>query len=218
MPSSLAASSRLPPVRFKDLDDIVLFDLLEGLSDQGIDTSGPSLRPLVVMAWRSSVRSSRSSRPSVSITIMLSIVFFNSRTLPGHEYAIKHFADRRRDGRDGLAVRGGELLEKVLDQERDVVAPLAQGRELDADDLEAVIEVLAELPFGDGVGQVAMRGRDQADVDLDRLVAAHADDLAAFEHAQQLDLDRNRHVADLVEKSVPPLAYWNRPMRSRSAP
>ena len=99
-----------------------------------------------------------------------------------------------------LPCEADELLEEMVDQQRDVVAPLAQRRELDADDLEAMIKVLAELPLGDGVGQVAVGGRDQTDVDLDRLVGAHADDLAAFEHAEQLDLDRDRHVADLVEE------------------
>ncbi len=45
-----------------------------------------------------------------------------------------------------------------------------------------------------------MRRRDDADVYLDRLVAADARDLAVFQHAQQLGLQRQRHVADFVEE------------------
>ena len=93
-----------------------------------------------------------------------------------------------------------ELLEEVVDQQRDVVAALAQRGQLDADDLEPVIEVLAELPLGDGVAQFAMRRRYQTDADLDRLVGPDPDNLAGLEDAEQLDLDGHRHVADLVEE------------------
>ncbi len=131
---------------------------------------------------------------------MLSIVFLSSRTFPGHEYAIRTLRTAGVIAAIVLAVRGAELLEKVLDQERDIVAALAQRRKLDADDLEPVIKVLAKLPLGDRVGQVAVGRRDQPDVDLDRLVRAHPHDLAGFEHPEQLDLDRRRHVADLVQE------------------
>ena len=73
-------------------------------------------------------------------------------------------------------------------------------RQLDAHDLEPVVEVLAERARGDRLVQVAVGGRDQPDVDLDRLVRADPDDLAALQHAQQLDLGGQRHVADLVEE------------------
>ena len=48
--------------------------------------------------------------------------------------------------------------------------------------------------------EVAIGGRQEADIDLDGLVAADAEDLAVFEHAQQLGLEVERHIADLVEK------------------
>ena len=41
-------------------------------------------------------------------------------------------------------VRGAVLAQEVLDQERDVLAPVAQGRDLDGDDAQAVVEVLLE--------------------------------------------------------------------------
>ena len=45
-----------------------------------------------------------------------------------------------------------------------------------------------------------MRGRDDARVDLDRLGAADGPHLLLLQHAQQLDLQAHRHVADLVEQ------------------
>src|SRR5208283_4230992 len=97
-------------------------------------------------------------------------------------------------------VGGGELLEKMIDQEVHVLTSFAERRKLDADDLETVVEVLAELAGGDGVGEVAVGGRDQADVDLDRLVGAHPDNLAALQGAEKLDLGAQGDVADLVEE------------------
>src|SRR5581483_1865721 len=41
---------------------------------------------------------------------------------------------------------------------------------------------------------------DQAEIDLDRLLAAHGIDLAFLKGAQQLDLRIERKLADLVEK------------------
>ena len=48
--------------------------------------------------------------------------------------------------------------------------------------------------------EVAVGRRDDADVDLDRLAAADALELALLQHAQQLDLHLQRQVADLVEE------------------
>src|SRR5262245_12189734 len=45
-----------------------------------------------------------------------------------------------------------------------------------------------------------MRGGDNADIDLDALRAAEALDLTLLEHAQQLDLDVGRQIADFVEE------------------
>src|SRR3546814_16529308 len=45
-----------------------------------------------------------------------------------------------------------------------------------------------------------MRRRDDAHIDLAHLAAADADDRPVFEHAEQLDLHVETHVADFVEK------------------
>ena len=90
--------------------------------------------------------------------------------------------------------------DEVLDQRRDVLAPLAQRRDLDVDDVEAVVEVVAELARLDLAPQVAVGGGDDADVDLDRRRGADRQDLLRLDGAQQLDLQAERQVADLVEE------------------
>ena len=68
------------------------------------------------------------------------------------------------------------------------------------DHVDPVEQVLAELAGGDHRGEIAVRRRDDADVDLARLGVADAVERALLEHAQHLDLQRRRHVADLVEE------------------
>ena len=102
--------------------------------------------------------------------------------------------------RDLLAVLRGELLDEIVDQDGNVLAPLAERGQADRDHLQPVVEVAAERARLDRLLQVAIGGREDADVDLDRLVRADAGDLAVFQHPQQLDLRGQGHVAHLVEE------------------
>ena len=67
----------------------------------------------------------------------------SSRTLPGHAWliiaAIASCAERHRH-----PAPRRDLAQEVLDQRRDVLAALAQRRQLDVDDREPEVEVLAE--------------------------------------------------------------------------
>ena len=80
------------------------------------------------------------------------------------------------------------------------------------DDVQAVEEVLAEPALLHHPPQVDVGGGDDADVDLDRLDAAEAHELALLNHAQQLGLGLERDVADLVEEDACPCR------RARTAP
>ena len=81
-----------------------------------------------------------------------------------------------------------------------VLAPLAQGRELDGEDREAVEEVAAERALLDGALKIDVRGGDDAHVGAQNLVRAHARELAVLKHAQQAHLRRQAHLAYLVEE------------------
>ena len=67
-------------------------------------------------------------------------------------------------------------------------------------DVQPVVEILAEQALLALRVEVAVRGRDHAHVDRDRLRRADRPHLAFLQHAQQLHLQRQRHVADLVEE------------------
>ena len=85
-------------------------------------------------------------------------------------------------------------------QRRDVAAALAQRRQQDVDDVQAIEQILAEATLGDLLLQVAVGRGDQADVGRDGLIATHAFELAFLQHAQELHLGRRRDVADFVEE------------------
>ena len=91
-------------------------------------------------------------------------------------------------------------VEKMSDQFRDVLAALAQRRQVDRHDVEPVVQVLAE-PAGGGFGQqVAVAGGDDAGVDADRLRVADALELALLQRAEQLHLQVGRRGVDFVEE------------------
>ena len=99
-----------------------------------------------------------------------------------------------------LLVLFAELFEKVLDQQRNVFAPVAQRRQIDVDDVEPVVEILAEFLFLHHLAQVRIGGRENPHVDLHDFVRAERREFLLLNHAQQLRLRLRPDGADFVEK------------------
>ena len=97
----------------------------------------------------------------------------------------------------------------------DVVRPLAQRRQAQAHDVEAMQEVLAEQSLAHALLQVLVRGRDDAHVGAQRRVAADAVVLAVRQHAQEAHLQVGGHVADLVEEQRAALGLLEAPAAQR---
>ena len=104
------------------------------------------------------------------------------------------------DSLDAFADAHGELVDQEMDEQRDVLLAIPQRRQMDGEDVETIVQVLAERLLADRLEQVAVGGRDDADIDLDRLLAADALELALLEDAEQLGLRVGRQLADLVEE------------------
>ena len=96
-----------------------------------------------------------------------------------------------------LAVHAAE---EVVYQQRDIVDPLAERRDADREHVEPVEEVLAEAAGRGQRFQVLVGGGDEADVGVDRRVAADALELLLLQQPQQLRLRGGRHVADFVHE------------------
>ena len=71
---------------------------------------------------------------------------------------------------------------------------------MDPDDVEAVEEVDSERSLLHHLLQVLVGRGDDPDVDLHRLVAAHAVELPVGEHAEEPRLHVGRHVADFIKE------------------
>src|SRR3990167_5375395 len=94
------------------------------------------------------------------------------------------------------------LRHEVPHQQRDILGPLAQGRDPDREDVQPIEKVRAEPPFMCRRFEVAVGRRDHPDPDPDGR-SAHALELPFLEHAEQLRLKVERQLADLVQEDGP---------------
>ena len=107
---------------------------------------------------------------------------------------------------DGLSHLLVVLRQKVLREERNVLAAIAQRRQVNPDDVDPVEQILAETPVGDELRQILIRRGDDADVglhflktaDLWRRPEASLDAIAAF-----LGTKRKPGVPPVTEYIVP---------------
>ena len=105
-----------------------------------------------------------------------------------------------REARDLLAVARRHLLQKMQRERHDVLGTLGQCRNAQRDHVQTVIQVLAKQALGNALVQAAVRGGNDAQIHVDGLGRAHGPHLALLQHAQQFRLQRQRHVADFVQK------------------
>jgi hypothetical protein len=109
--------------------------------------------------------------------------FSSSRTFPGQ-------ATQEHGARSGLQpVRralplSSDALEVMVDEQVGVLGTLAQGRQPDHEDVQAVPQVLPKATGGDVRSQVAVRGGEDAHVDPGRSIGADPPHLAFLQDAQ----------------------------------
>src|SRR6202044_1035707 len=95
----------------------------------------------------------------------------------------------------------------------------AQGGHADRKDVQSVEEILPECLVADGVSEMSVRGRKDADIDPDGLASADSLEFALLEHAQQSDLHLQRQLADFVQEecaAVGPLESAQTSLRGTS--
>ena len=88
----------------------------------------------------------------------------------------------------------------MLSAQADVSGPLAQGRYLELQDVEAVVEVLAEASLGGELLESPVGGGDDADVQLYLLAATDSGYGVRLHGAQELGLEFYGQFANLVEE------------------
>jgi hypothetical protein len=132
--------------------------------------------------------------------------------LPGQAYAWSRSAAPR------LSRFARRLGQEVRGQQRHVAAALAQRRQRERDAVQPVVEVLPEAALGALRPQVLVGRRHHADVDLDRTRAAHPEELARLDRAQELRLHGSDTSPISSRNSTPRSAASNRPGGARARP
>ena len=85
--------------------------------------------------------------------------------------------DLTRDPRDATAELGPELVREMTDEKRNVAGPFPQRRQLDGEDVEAVVEVGPKVSLLHRSGEIAVGRGDDPDVDA---ASAKASDTLEF--------------------------------------
>ena len=109
------------------------------------------------------------------------------------------FRGRRQDQRLPVQI-AAVFVDEVAGERGDVVRPLPERRDGDGEYRQTEVQVLAVLSGRNGGFQIAIGGCDNAHVHLQRRGAAHALEALLLERAQNLRLQRQRQIADFIEK------------------
>ncbi len=104
------------------------------------------------------------------------------------------------DALDALADPTHEVIDEKVREERDVLGTIAERREMNGEDVQSVVKILAESFFLNRFQEVAVGGGDDADIDPHRKVAADAFEFMRLQNVKQLGLDLGRNLANLIEE------------------
>src|SRR5882724_8239001 len=114
-----------------------------------------------------------------------------------------------------LSEVAAQAVEDAASQDGDILAPVAQRRNVELQSADPVVEILAEPALLNGGAQLAVGGGDEADVDGAVLDVAEAAEAFLFEHLQEAGLDLRVHVADLVEEDRAEVGHFEQPLLGR---
>ena len=97
----------------------------------------------------------------------------------------------------------GAGFQHMLRDDHDVLLPLAQGRNHDLHDVQAIKQIFPKPPLRHFLAKILLRRTNQAHIDVDPVVPSDALELPFLEHPQQLHLDDRRNFPDFVEEQGP---------------
>src|SRR6266699_3876899 len=102
-------------------------------------------------------------------------------------------------------------IQKMSYQQRDVVAPFPQAWQLDWNNIEPVIKVLAARAFLNPLFKWLVSGGYDSNIDIDRRIISYTPDFAFLEHTQETALQHRRHRANFVQKDCPAVGLLKKP-------
>ena len=94
----------------------------------------------------------------------------------------------RVESRDRLAVPLRIIAQEMLRQQLNIFAPLSQGRNLDRDDAQPIVEILPEATFGDLLIKITIRRSDYTYIDWNLLGRSYRTDTPFLQAVFQIVL------------------------------
>ena len=105
----------------------------------------------------------------------------------------------------------GRRLPAVFRQQRNVIWSITQRRNLNANDIKPIEQILSEAARRRFGPHVAVGRGDDANVNLAAERLADAPHLLLLDGAKQFRLGARRQVGDLVEQKGPPVCFLEQP-------
>ena len=106
----------------------------------------------------------------------------------------------------------------MLDQQRQILRPLAQRRQLNLDTLQAVIEILTEATRGNFGFQIAITRCNNPHIDRNFLLRTDRPNAPLLKHTQQLGLRGKRHFANFIKKQRAAASIVEQPLAALLGP
>src|SRR6266536_2161780 len=91
-------------------------------------------------------------------------------------------------------------MNEMLDQSGQIIKSFAQRRDVDLENIEPIVKILAKAARFDFTFEIAVGRRKNAYIYFDRSRGSHRQDGFLFEHAQKFGLQTHRHLADFIEE------------------
>ena len=113
------------------------------------------------------------------------------------QHLIEHF---RRDVLDLFLSRERMVAKNMFNQERKIFQPFTQRRDMDRNNIDAIIKILPQRTTSQGKGEVDIRRRNDTHINLDFPISAKPLNFSLLEDSQELDLHRESNALDLVQK------------------
>ena len=129
-----------------------------------------------------------------------SMALASSRMLPGQSCAISISIASGLMELSVMPTPQGVTIEHVPRECADVKPAVAQGGQEDLERVQPEEKIFTKMLVLDHLAQVSVGGAEDAHVNPERLVLAHAADLARFQEPQELDLHAAVELTDLVEE------------------
>ena len=97
---------------------------------------------------------------------------------------------------------------KMACQQRNILPPFAQGRQMNSDQVDAVEQVFAESMFTDHLRKICIGGTYDADIHFSRTAVPQHFEGLVLQNAQQFYLATEIQLSDLIQEDRSPVGHF----------